>query len=83
MNIENLRKELLETRTRLVEGIISFKRHNESVAEAFQSYLQEVSTTNSHYQELLEQLKLNEKTDHLPLSVLVRKLHELILHPQT
>ncbi|MBF0193806.1 MAG: NAD-glutamate dehydrogenase [Magnetococcales bacterium] len=80
MNIENLRKELLETRTRLVEGIISFKRHNESVAEAFQSYLQEVSTTNSHYQELLEQLKLNDKPDHLPLSVLVRKLHELILH---
>jgi glutamate dehydrogenase len=82
MNIENLRKELLETRTRLVEGIISFKRHNESVAEAFQSYLQEVSTTNSHYQELLEELKLNESPDHLPLSVLVRKLHELILHPQ-
>ncbi|MBF0379773.1 MAG: NAD-glutamate dehydrogenase [Magnetococcales bacterium] len=82
MNIENLRKELLETRTRLVEGIISFKRHNESVAEAFQSYLQEVSTTNIHYQELLEELKLNEKPDHLPLAVLVRKLHELILHPQ-
>ncbi len=57
MNIENLRKELLETRTSLVEGVISFKRHNESVAEAFQSYLQEVSVINSHYQELLTKLK--------------------------
>ncbi|MBF0357009.1 MAG: NAD-glutamate dehydrogenase [Magnetococcales bacterium] len=82
MNIENLRKELLETRTFLVEGVISFKRHNESVAEAFQSYLQEVSSTNSHYQEMLNKIKATEKPDHLPLSVLVRKLHDLILNPQ-
>ncbi|MBF0455159.1 MAG: NAD-glutamate dehydrogenase [Magnetococcales bacterium] len=82
MNIENLRKELLETRTRLVEGIITFKRHNESVAEAFQSYLQEVSDTNVQYQELLEHLRSTDKPDHMPLSVLVRKLRELILHPQ-
>ncbi len=82
MNVENLRRELLDTRTHLVEGIISFKRHNESVAEAFQSYLQEVSDDNTQYQELLGKLKPMEKPDHLPLAVLVRKLHELILHPQ-
>lgn len=81
MNIDNLRKELLETRTKLVEEIISFKRHNESVAEAFQSYLQEVSEINAHYQELYAGLQTTNKPDHLPLSVLVRKLRDLILHP--
>lgn len=81
LNIENLRRELLETRIKLVEGIISFKRHNESVAEAFKNYLQEVHETNLRYQELICQLKTTEKPDHLPLSVLVRKLREFILQP--
>ncbi|MBF0448720.1 MAG: NAD-glutamate dehydrogenase [Magnetococcales bacterium] len=82
MNIENLRKELLDTRTQLVKGVISFKRHNESIAESFQSYLQEVSDVNVQYQSLLNQIKAAEKPDHLPLSVLVRKLRDLMLHSQ-
>ncbi|MBF0370152.1 MAG: NAD-glutamate dehydrogenase [Magnetococcales bacterium] len=82
MNLENVRKELWEVRTRLVKGIITFKRQNESVAEAFDNYLREVNSENEEYQELLNQLREQNLHDLLPLSVLVRKLRELLLHAQ-
>ncbi|ABK43965.1 glutamate dehydrogenase (NAD) [Magnetococcus marinus MC-1] len=82
MNLENVRKELWETRTRLVKKIISFKRQNESVGDAFQSYINEVSGANKEYMALFSELKAQSKHDLLPLSVLVRKLREMLLHEQ-
>nr|CRH04648.1 putative NAD-glutamate dehydrogenase [Candidatus Magnetococcus massalia] len=80
MNMENVRKELWETRTRLVKRVITFKRHNESVGDAFGNYLAEVDTQKAEYMELLTRLRQEEKHDLLPLSVLVRKLRDLMLH---
>ncbi|MEG3640252.1 NAD-glutamate dehydrogenase domain-containing protein [Magnetococcus sp. PR-3] len=82
MNLENVRKELWETRTRLVKKIISFKRQNESVGDAFQSYINEVTGAKDEYMALYSELKAQTKHDLLPLSVLVRKLRELLLHEQ-
>ncbi|WP_085441849.1 NAD-glutamate dehydrogenase domain-containing protein [Magnetofaba australis] len=79
LNLENVRKELWETRTRLVKRIITFKRHNESVAEAFANYLQEVESQVEEYQALMTQLREQQLQDLLPLSVLVRKLRDLLL----
>lgn len=80
MNLENIRKELLETRTLLVKAIITFKRHNETVSDAFRNYLQEVTDDELEYQSMLGELRKLERPTPLPLSVLVRKLREILLH---
>ncbi|MBF0620902.1 MAG: NAD-glutamate dehydrogenase [Magnetococcales bacterium] len=84
LNLENIRRELWEVRTRMVIEIINFKRHNESVKEAFSNYLNEVMDVNEEYQALLEQLKPTKgSVDLLPLSVLVHKLNDLLLNNRT
>ena len=80
MNLENVRKELMETRTQLVKTIITFKRHNETVAEAFQNYLKEVAEDEAEYQEMLRDLRKQEQVPPLPLAVLARKLREMLLN---
>ncbi|MBF0188441.1 MAG: NAD-glutamate dehydrogenase [Magnetococcales bacterium] len=79
MNLENIRRELWEVRTKLVKRIITFRRHYESVAEAFDNYLEEVALENETYHGLLNELRKSDQVDLLPLSVLVRKLRDLLL----
>ncbi|MBF0588501.1 MAG: NAD-glutamate dehydrogenase [Magnetococcales bacterium] len=81
INQENIRQELWHTRTSMVKQIITFRRHNESVEEAFEHYLLEVAIENDAYKELLNEVRRTPQNEVsiLPLSVLVRKLSDLLL----
>ncbi len=83
MNQENIRQELWRTRTEMVKQIITFRRHNESVEEAFENYLQEVAGANTIYRELLHDVRMQPPENSiLPLSVLVRKLSDLLMNQE-
>ncbi|MEO5367191.1 MAG: NAD-glutamate dehydrogenase [Magnetococcus sp. WYHC-3] len=83
LNLENVRRELWQTRTRLVQEIIAFKRHNESVTDAFGNYLREVGSANVAYQTLLTELQSGNAVELVPLTVLVRQLRGLLQSEQT
>lgn len=80
LNLENLRKELRDTRTRLVKAVILFKRLKESVAEAFEHYRQEMAPIEADYLAMLQKLRTETSPSLLAVSVLVRKLGEMLLH---
>lgn len=76
--LANVTRELQTARTQLVTTIISFKRHQESEADAFKNYVKEMDAENRAYQELLGDLRNENLKELLPLLVLVRQINELV-----
>ncbi len=75
---ENLYEELKDYQNRIVVKVLNFKRHNESIDDGFQNYMEEKDKTYLAYKERVDQIKESGKVSLVSFSVLVRSLKDFL-----